>query len=129
MHGVSVPIGKLGYHLPRTLSTAIGSNSRGEPGSFQAEGPQTEPQILRQRIIKHNDQSNDQQNRAGPPRTVFGIGGGAIHTGLSDPVVSARSSTYNSPAIRLNSRSRDDLESNISARAKDPPINKDSPSI
>ena len=27
VHGLSVPIGKLGYRLPRTLSGAIGSNS------------------------------------------------------------------------------------------------------
>ncbi len=121
VHGLSVPIGKLGYHIPRTLSTAIGSNSRGEPASFQAEVPQTEHQILRQRIIKRNDQRKDQRNRDGPPRTVFGVGGAIIHTGLSDPVASSGSSTVNSPTIALSSRSRDDLEMNDFPRSKDLP--------
>ena len=133
VHGLSVPIGKLGYHLPRTLSTALGSNSRGEPASFQAEGLETEHDIIRQRIVKKNIQRDDKRNKDGPARTVFGVGGAVIHTGLSDPVASAGSSPVNTPTFLLSSRSRDDLERNESSqgqelpRSEGPPQSRDSP--
>ncbi|KAJ6010585.1 hypothetical protein N7451_001997 [Penicillium sp. IBT 35674x] len=37
VHGLSVPVGKAGYHLPRTLSTAITASSTTEPNSVPIE--------------------------------------------------------------------------------------------
>ena len=83
--------------------------------------------MVRRRIIKKNNQRDDQRNRDGPARTVFGIGGAVIHTGLSDPTVSGASSPVNTPTFLLGSRSRDDLESNDFPRRRDPPQGKDLP--
>lgn len=52
-----------------------------------------EPQILSQRTMKRNDQRNTQRSGDGPPRTVFGIGGAVIHTGLSGSVEGAGDSS------------------------------------
>jgi hypothetical protein len=37
VHGLSVPLGKAGYRLPRTISIALTTNSASEPDPIPAE--------------------------------------------------------------------------------------------
>ena len=80
VHGLSVPLGKLGYHLPRTISSAIESREVDEPEPFHiAERiQQTEEQILRQR---HRPPKEHRGRDETPPRPVFKIGGSVIRPG------------------------------------------------
>lgn len=99
VHGLSIPIGKLGYHLPRTLSSAMGSTSRDETASFEIGNPrqnerqrQNEERTVRQRARGRNEQ----HLRDGPPRPVFRVGGAVIRTGRSDVGVADTQSAENS---------------------------------
>ena len=77
VHGLSIPLGKLGYHLPRTMSQAMTSRSMSEdPGEPNA------PFHLRERIWVSNafNRSGDRfrrentRSRQEPLRPVFKIG-------------------------------------------------------
>ncbi|MCJ1438314.1 hypothetical protein MMC27_007702 [Xylographa pallens] len=80
VHGLSVPLGKLGYHLPRTISSAIESRDIDEPEPFHiSEHVQRgEEQILRQRRRLPKEQRGPD---IPPPRPVFKIGGSVIRPG------------------------------------------------
>ncbi|MCJ1295041.1 hypothetical protein MMC34_006602 [Xylographa carneopallida] len=80
VHGLSVPLGKLGYHLPRTISSAIESREVDEPEPFRISEriQQTEEQILRQR---HRPPKEQRGRDESPPRPVFRIGGSVIRPG------------------------------------------------
>ena len=82
MHGLSIPLGKLGFFLPRTLSRAF-SSQQNETGSF-AIGDQvrTPPLgILRQRRRRQNQsgQSTPRSVSGQPP--LYRIGGTVIRDG------------------------------------------------
>lgn len=76
VHGLSIPIGKLGYHLPRTISTALSSSTENvEPQSIHLRdtpyATSAQPQTgLRQR----------RDPQAPPPKSVFRLGGSAIRS-------------------------------------------------
>lgn len=75
MHGLSIPLGKLGFYLPRTISNAIDSSSRDEPEPFHiGEHLRDEVQNIRQR--QHQNQLPFGRRTAdnSPPRPVFRIG-------------------------------------------------------
>ncbi|KAF6237902.1 hypothetical protein HO173_004103 [Letharia columbiana] len=80
VHGLSVPLGKLGYHLPRTLSSAIASRSISQdpeeprPPFRVHEQIQNRPQLNYQ----SNRSRNSPRTREEPPRPVFRIGGSII---------------------------------------------------
>ncbi|MCJ1392705.1 hypothetical protein MMC18_005576 [Xylographa bjoerkii] len=80
VHGLSVPLGKLGYHIPRTISSAIESREVDEPEPFHIREhvQQTEEQILRQRHRRPTEQRGRDET---PPRPVFRIGGSVINPG------------------------------------------------
>ncbi|MCJ1307199.1 hypothetical protein MMC25_000845 [Agyrium rufum] len=85
VHGLSVPVGKLGYHLPRTISNAIDSTSQqndDDSAPFRiTERLQNGQQIIRQRRKGQAGPStpNDPRSRdQSPPRPVFRIGGTTI---------------------------------------------------
>ena len=80
VHGLSVPLGKLGYHLPRTISSAIESREVDEPEPFRIREhlQQAEEQILRQRHHRPKEQRGRDES---PPRPVFRIGGSVIRPG------------------------------------------------
>lgn len=88
VHGLSVPIGKLGYRLPRTWSSRIGSRTN----SRDPEEPD-DPFRIRDRVRSventlHADkgrQANGQRMREEPARPVFRIGGSVIQSGVSTP--------------------------------------------
>ena len=84
VHGLSVPLGKLGYHLPRTLSSAF---------SISSERDEPEPFHLRQ-YIQHDRTDNPSQLRQRrnpkerPPGAILKIGGSAIRSQPNSGVVS-----------------------------------------
>lgn len=87
VHGLSVPLGKLGYHLPRTLSSRIESRSN----SRDLEEPDDPFHIqdrVRSKATVRNDrgrQENRQRAPEEPARPVFRIGGSIIQSGISTP--------------------------------------------
>ncbi|KAL8865309.1 MAG: hypothetical protein Q9174_006956, partial [Haloplaca sp. 1 TL-2023] len=85
VHGLSVPLGKLGYHLPRTMSRTPSSMER------DPEEPEpAEPFHIRDRV-EHEGQvlhgRNQQRSRTGPLRPIFRIGGSVI--GSNQPAAAA----------------------------------------
>ena len=113
MHGLSVPIGKLGYHLPRTLSSAIGSNS----ASMDPEEPE-EPFRLHDRSQPGATLRPDRDRRVRdePPRPVFRIGGSIIQSTEPDAV----NLGTNIPAQKATTAPEDDIEAeNRSVRSSE----------
>lgn len=81
VHGLSVPVGKLGQSIPRTLSTITSTNVEERP-AFQLRD-----QIQRERrTAPPNGQLIRNQNRVdGPQRPVWRIGGSIIPPGTPKP--------------------------------------------
>lgn len=79
MHGLSVPVGKLGYQLslPRTLSSAVMSRSETEP--IVPEG-QAGAQIQRPLDSERDLTRLGRPKSENPPRVKFPIGGLIIPT-------------------------------------------------
>jgi sodium/hydrogen antiporter len=81
VHGLTIPLGKLGFYLPRTISNAFDSVSRDELApSFSVSGRSVER-------IGQLHERREQQIRAGqrssdgtPTRPVFRIGGSIIRS-------------------------------------------------
>jgi hypothetical protein len=87
VHGLSVPLGKVGYHIPRTLSSAMASQDREEPESFRLrEAFQHNAIELRQRRRGPDEE---------PQRPIFRVGGSYLRTGA---VATNESSGVNTPA-------------------------------
>ena len=87
VHGLSVPLGKLGYHLPRTISKAMDSQSRDidEPAPFHirqriADGEQH----LHQRKAPRLTTRVPAPGEMTPLRPVFRLGGTPMKTGLNE---------------------------------------------
>jgi hypothetical protein len=80
VHGLTIPLGKLGFYLPRTISSALESTSR--------DGPES-PFRIQERVerVEQLQGRRQQQIQAGqrspggmPPRPVFRIGGSVIRS-------------------------------------------------
>ncbi|KAH8781935.1 Sodium/hydrogen exchanger family-domain-containing protein [Hyaloscypha finlandica] len=82
VHGLSVPLGKLGFFLPRTLSRAFSSQPN-ESGSFQAGDQIRTPPlgVLRERIRKSNHSGQSTPRSASGQRPLYRIGGTIIRDG------------------------------------------------
>jgi len=78
VHGLSVPLGKLGYHMPRTLSQAL-STERDEHISPEIRRPQDSTSFLRRR------RSNQNVGRPAPPTPVTFTLGQRGQDGLDEP--------------------------------------------
>lgn len=79
MHGLSVPVGKLGYQLslPRTLSSAAISRSETEPTVPEAQvGAQIQRPLGSQRDLTRLERPKGEV----PPRVKFPIGASIIRT-------------------------------------------------
>lgn len=77
MHGLSVPVGKLGYQLslPRTLSSVIMSRSETEPTLSEGQaGVQIQRPLDSQRDLTRLGRPKGEE----PPRAKFPIGGSII---------------------------------------------------
>ncbi|MCJ1367652.1 hypothetical protein MMC16_006786 [Acarospora aff. strigata] len=103
VHGLSIPIGKLGFYLPRTFSTALEPGSRDEPEPFHVEGhPQHEPPQIGQRL-RPSQLHLGRRSADGPPRPVFRIGRSVIRdrasqSGTPQIVTPRTASPVKSPA-------------------------------
>ena len=105
VHGLSVPIGKLGYHLPRTFSSAVGSRSM----SMDPEDPEEPAPPFRVRDrIQHLESTRQDRNkpvRDQPARPIFRIGGSVIRsappedgsTEAANPAAKGTTAEENSP--------------------------------
>ncbi|WEW61793.1 hypothetical protein PRK78_007289 [Emydomyces testavorans] len=112
VHGLSIPLGKLGFHLPRTLSSAFSTSTDLEPepvpipfrGTISAAASRVLPSSLRDAVSsKHRSSgANNARERSEPPRpVVFRIGRTAIPNsrgdGTASPVVVHRNLAVSSP--------------------------------
>ena len=88
VHGLSVPLGKLGYHLPRTMASAVLSRSQssGAHSTFQLE------QVISS-VPEHNkcgdDQFQDQNERPKPLDTTLEAVKDTVQSGGSSAEVSS----------------------------------------
>ena len=82
VHGLSVPIGMLGYHLPRTISNAMNPREIGRPESFRIQNSaQRQGLQLRRRNVQCHEPANPASLLPSP---IFQIGGSVIRAGLAD---------------------------------------------
>ena len=83
-----MPLGKLGYHLPRTLSNRISSRSSSRD-PVDPDEPE-EPFHIRDRVehfaqADKNRRDTSTRGREEPARPVFRIGGSVIRSGENTP--------------------------------------------
>ncbi|KAI4132745.1 MAG: hypothetical protein LQ347_002479 [Umbilicaria vellea] len=91
VHGLSVPLGKLGYHLPRTISNAMESREIEEPQLFHLRGRvSTEEQTLRNRHRRRPARRSQDE----PARPVFRVGGSIINPGFSGSTTPRERTTH-----------------------------------
>jgi len=100
VHGLSIPLGKLGFYLPRTLSQAFESTANDEPQAFRVQDRAlVAAGALRDRRRRQTPGTSGQSTPVTVPsseREVFRIGGTVIrNTSPNDPaqVESHRPST------------------------------------
>jgi len=108
VHGLSIPLGKLGFFLPRTLSRAFTSQGNDEPQSFHIgqSALVTTSGALRERIRNRSGQSAPAHrgasgastpihSNATSSRPIFRIGGTVIKDrgGVATPVDASNPST------------------------------------
>lgn len=88
VHGLSIPIGKLGYHLPRTLSTAMVSNSVSQDRtSPQLQVGEEEQQLENDALPPRQGnrrRNNVRRSRSPSARPVYRIGGSVIPNETSE---------------------------------------------
>jgi len=94
VHGLSIPLGKLGFFLPRTLSRAFASQGNSPAASFEIGdiSPRASVGVLRERRRKRSPgtpggtpgRSTPRSGSAGAPRHVYRIGGTVIRDKNAD---------------------------------------------
>jgi len=114
VHGLSIPLGKLGYHAPRQLTSAISmerstgtSTERDEPGSVDMRRLQDPASYSRRR-----------NNRSQPPTPTSFVPGQRSQDGLDEPSRPVR--FINSPmggSGAQTPRTPDDIEANANGHA------------
>ena len=119
VHGLSIPLGKLGYHAPRQLTTALSmerstgrSTERDEPGSVDMRRLQDPASYSRRR----NNQNHD---RSQPPTPSTFMLGQRSQNGLDEPSRPVR--IINSPmggSGAQTPRTPDDIEANADGHAE-----------
>ncbi|KAH7413303.1 Sodium/hydrogen exchanger family-domain-containing protein [Cadophora sp. MPI-SDFR-AT-0126] len=110
VHGLSIPLGKLGFFLPRTLSRAF-SQSNDEPGSFAISNysrPSSIAGVLRQRRKRTSGASTPNGPASAtaptPTRPVHRIGGRVIPGGDAE---NGSGSANSHPSVSGGSGERD----------------------
>jgi sodium/hydrogen antiporter len=108
VHGLSIPLGKLGFYLPRTLSQAFDSTTSDDPQPFRVrDRPEAAGGVLRERRRQQtptSGQSTPAPSSAPTERPLFRIGGTVIRdreTGMMTPVDDGERST---PPDRIANR-------------------------
>ncbi|KAI9716570.1 MAG: hypothetical protein M1812_005301 [Candelaria pacifica] len=84
VHGLSVPLGKVGWHLPRTISRAISSRTA-------SNDPEGQPPFHVELQDTRQQNSDLRNNSSGPPRAVYRIGRTVLkHSDTPDPDTGSR---------------------------------------
>lgn len=103
VHGLSIPLGKLGFFLPRTLSRAFTSQSRESDEVFRTSDsaqPQTAGVLRERRSRRKRSRPNSPSTSRGP---IFRIGGRIIHDpgngGAASPIDLGTPRASTPPAI------------------------------
>jgi hypothetical protein len=120
VHGLSVPIGKLGYHLPRTVSSAFSTSMERDDQPFQ-----TRERIDHKRSTQGGKIRQRRNPNERPQNAIFSVGGSAItsqprselETPIGEPdrpinFISGSNSAFQSPLDypqHAKSRSVEDL--------------------
>ncbi|KAJ6171477.1 hypothetical protein N7470_000544 [Penicillium chermesinum] len=115
VHGLSIPIGKAGYHLPRTLSQAISTQSKDDSvnvsnsaGTHSTATPLTENTQWRQ-----NTRRRAQQRENTPNSTVFRLGGSVIRTGSPSSQAQPGTGMHDEPARPVNVITHDQVSAPV----------------
>jgi hypothetical protein len=78
VHGLSVPLGKLGYHLPRTMSDAFSPTSEALEVDEPDMSLHLRERILSTRSLQGGRSSQRRAPNEPPPNVIFKIGGSVI---------------------------------------------------
>lgn len=84
VHGLSIPIGKLGYHIPRTISSALDTSSEnGEPQNIHLRETPFSAPAQNQSGLRQRRNPQDP-----PPGTIFRLGGSEVTSETNNDVQS-----------------------------------------
>lgn len=109
VHGLSIPLGKLGFFLPRTLSRAFTSSQGNDSGDSFPTSDRIRTNtigVLRQRSRRTSGQSTPTRSGSTSVRPIYKIGGTVIHDGSEarTPVQSADSGVPGTPPAIAHER-------------------------
>ncbi|KAI9742471.1 MAG: hypothetical protein M1818_004005 [Claussenomyces sp. TS43310] len=98
VHGLTIPLGKLGFYIPRTLSRALSSQANAETPPFQIQDPirTSTNGGLRERR-RRGEPSRRSTPDAAPPPPVFRIGGRLVRDVDADAITLAERSRPRTP--------------------------------
>ncbi|KAH9908087.1 Sodium/hydrogen exchanger family-domain-containing protein [Xylariomycetidae sp. FL2044] len=87
VHGLSIPVGKFGLYLPRTLSRTLTTPGTPNDAPFEIRGRITD--LLPRSLSRGRNEGTEPNSRApspsNTPRPVFRIGGTVIHDSDKEP--------------------------------------------
>lgn len=87
VHGLSIPLGKLGFYLPRTFSHAFESNQIDEPQPFRVRDVTDGPNgVLRERRRTRTSGHSTPARSAATDRPIYRIGGTVIRSMASGTI-------------------------------------------
>ena len=93
IHGLSIPLGKLGFYLPRTISQAF-SSDRDEPEPFHIRNHAREASHEFEQGLRHRPVTDNPQSLTNPPpRRVYPIGRSTIRPNDSNSTSQTRVSS------------------------------------
>ncbi|KAL2002896.1 hypothetical protein VTN02DRAFT_5613 [Thermoascus thermophilus] len=78
VHGLSIPLGKAGYHIPRTISSALSTSSALELDPIPIPGVSTTHSTATQTQAPPNGRGRNRGGTREPPQAVFRIGRSVI---------------------------------------------------
>ncbi|CRG83190.1 Na(+)/H(+) antiporter 1 [Talaromyces islandicus] len=125
VHGLSVPLGKAGYHIPRTISSALSENEPIRiPSRNNTHSTATTPVLpgLRYNRNRNRNRGRDAQQqhseRDMPARPVFRIGGGNVN---SEEASISRGSLQESAAVAAATGQQEEGRENVVLSEVEPP--------
>lgn len=107
MHGLSIPLGKLGFYLPRTLSQAFDSTASEDPQPFRVrERAEASSGVLREhrRQTPTSGQSTPATSSALTERPIYRIGGTVIRDRVSGTMTPVDDGEQSTPPDRVTQR-------------------------
>jgi sodium/hydrogen antiporter len=107
VHGLSIPLGKLGFYLPRTLSHAFDSTASEDPQPFRVrERAESSSGVLRER--RRQTPTSGQSTPALPTsptgRPIYKIGGTVIRDETSGTMTPVEDGEQSTPSDRVANR-------------------------